>query len=207
MVIDSSELSETSPFDEVSNYLGIEFKGIVSTTPELKIIIETISRGIPKTPVGISFGPCTIDANLDEWENGTLQHRLDVILIDSAFVNSHFNSGSIIPTFGTNFSSNGLVIQLIGSPDSLSSFLTDLRQRIPIKKITTSLSQPIKANDEFDDTTMKVISAAFDQGFYNSPKSTSLRTLAKDLQMSKSSVSNHLRIAESRLVQKHVQDR
>ena len=100
-----------------------------------------------------------------------------------------------------------MVVQLIGRGGELSQLLEHIRQVLPVSKVTTSLNQVVVQQSLLESDIEKTLQAAHDLGFYQNPENTSLRELSKRLGMSKSSVSNHLRAAENRLVEKYLDDR
>ena len=170
-------------------------------------MVETISRNIPAPPVGIELGGYQVEEILDQWNNATLNHRLLVCRLTESELFKGISEGAIIPAYGTNLSSNGMVVQLIGRGGELSQLLERIRQILPVGKVTTTLNQVVVQQSLLESDIEKTLQAAHDLGFYQNPKNTSLRELSKRLGMSKSSVSNHLRAAENRLVEKYLDDR
>ena len=170
-------------------------------------MVETISRNIPAPPVGVDLGGYQVEEILDQWNNASLNHRLLVCLLPESQLFNGMVDGAIIPAYGTNLSSNGMVVQLIGRGGELSQLLENIRQNLPVSKVTTTLSQAVVQQSLLESDIEKTLEVAHDLGFYQSPKRTSLRELSKRLGMSKSSVSNHLRAAENRLVEKYLDDR
>ena len=81
--------------------------------------------------------------------------------------------GAIIPAYGTNLSSNGMVVQLIGRGGELSQLLEHIRQILPVSKVTTTLSQVVVQQSLLESDIEKTLEAAHDLGFYQSPKKTS----------------------------------
>ena len=144
---------------------------------------------------------------IDQWNNATLNHRLLVCRLTESELFKGMTKGAIIPAYGTNLSSNGMVVQLIGRGGELSRFLEYVRQILPVSKVTTTLNQVVVQESLLESDIEKTLQAAHELGFYQNPKNTSLRDLSKRLGMSKSSVSNHLRAAENRLVEKYIDDR
>ena len=205
--IKSEEIFSIPTFAELNQYLAIEFRGVVPSKSGLCVMVETISRNIPVPPVGIELGGYHVEEIIDQWNNATLNHRLLVCRLTESELFKGMTKGAIIPAYGTNLSSNGMVVQLIGRGGELSRFLEYVRQILPVSKVTTTLNQVVVQESLLESDIEKTLQAAHELGFYQNPKNTSLRDLSKRLGMSKSSVSNHLRAAENRLVEKYIDDR
>ena len=199
------ELSHISVFDIVKDYLSIEYHGCVGTTSGIDLMIETISRDVPAVPSDFSFEQIKILRNLGAKRNSTLDCRMMIVRIDSPLIRDAFSSGELILTAGSNITKNGLIIQLNGSPAKISTFVKSIRELVPIRRISTNVSKPQTSSSDLDQTQKKVILTAFSNGYYESPKKTSMRQLAALLDMSKSSVSAHLSSAENRLIEKYFQ--
>jgi len=205
--IKSDEIFSIPPFADLNQYLAIEFRGMVPSESGLCLMVETISRNIPAPPVGVELGGYQVEEILDQWNNASLNHRLLVCRLTESELFKGISEGAIVPAYGTNLSSNGMVVQLIGRGGELSQFLEGMRQILPVSKVTTTLNQVVVQQSLLESDIEKTLQTAHDLGFYQNPKNTSLRELSKRLGMSKSSVSNHLRAAENRLVEKYLDDR
>jgi len=168
-------------------------------------MIETISRNIPASPPDFSFDQIKILRHLAAKKVSTLDYRMMIVRIDSPLIRAAFSSGELTLTAGSNITKNGLIIQLNGSPAKISAFVKSIRELVPIRRISTNISKPQALNSDLDETQKKVILTAFSNGYYDSPKKTSVRQLAALLDMSKSSVSNYLNSSESRLIEKYLQ--
>lgn len=167
-------------------------------------MIESISRNVPPLPPDFSLNEFSILKTLGERNNSGLTHRLMVVRIDTPLIRDAFESGEITLTAGTNFTRNGLIIQLNGSPAKISEFVKSIREQVAIRRISTNVIKPQVSNSDLDEIEKKVLLTAYSNGYYQSPKKTSMRQLANLLDMSKSSVSNHLSSAESRLIEKYL---
>lgn len=195
------------PFVGLDKYLAIEFKGLVYSESNVCLMVETISRNIPPPPMDVDFGGFMATSILDEWQNGTIIHRLVVCEITKSSIFQEIFDGTVIPTFGTNLTVNGLVVQVLGKGESVSQFLENIKQVVKISKITTSLDRVAYQQSMLDEKVEKTLEMAHNLGFYHNPKNISLRGLSQHLHMSKSSISNQLRIAENRLIEKYLDDR
>lgn len=158
-------------------------------------------------PDGFQIDFLTIVKTVDARFNSALDHRIIVIQFHDETINEFFATAEMMVISGSNHTRDGLVLQLKGSPQSLSNLLTSLRNRIPLRSISTNLTQPAMANLGLGETDRRVLLTAFKHGYYENPKRTSVRELASVLEMSKSSVANHLRAAENRLIQNWLRDR
>jgi predicted DNA binding protein len=101
---------------------------------------------------------------------------------------------------GTNLTSKGLIIQLSGSGESITPLLNELKKNLKVRSISGAKGGKGMISNAISSEEYRVLKAAHSNGWYDSPKSTSLRILAKELNISKSSVSNHLNSSESKIV-------
>ena len=204
--ISREELANFSFFGQLDPFLGIEFKGLIRTLPTVDFLVETISMALPRPHPGFTIGPVEVIEVIDEWVNGDLNHRIIFCSMKENGFTKNFSTGKIIPTFGSNLSPNGLVLQMIGEPNELSDFYPKTKQSISLKVVSTSLSKIAEASPILMPIEEEALTRAYYSGFYNSPKATSLRELSNSLGISKSSVANHLRVAENRLIEQYFED-
>ena len=204
--IPREELANFAFFGQLDPFLGIEFKGLIRTSPTVDFLVETISMALPRPQPGFTIGPVEVIEVIDEWVNGDLNHRMVYCSMKGNELTSNFPTGKIIPTFGSNLSSNGLVLQMIGEPHELSEFYQKTKQLVSLKVVSTTLSKIAAASPILIPIEEKALTRAYNSGFYNSPKTTSLRELSNSLGISKSSVANHLRGAENRLIEQYFED-
>lgn len=204
--IPREELANFSFFGQIDPFLGIEFKGLIRTLPTVDFLVETISMALPRPQPGFTIGPVEVIEVIDEWVNGDLNHRMIFCSMKENEFTTNFSTGKIIPTFGSNLSPNGLVLQMIGEPHELSEFYAKTKQLISLKVVSTTLSKIAAASPILIPIEEEVLTRAYNSGFYNSPKTTSLRELSISLGISKSSVANHLRGAENRLIEQYFED-
>jgi len=200
------ELANFAFFGQLDHLLGIEFKGLVRASPTVDFLVETISMALPRPQSGFTIGPVEVIEVIDEWVDGDLDHRIVYCSMKQNELTSNFPTGKIIPTFGSNLSPNGLVLQMVGESHELSEFYAKTKQLVPLKVVSTTLSKIAAANPILIPIEEEVLIRAYNSGFYNSPKTTSLRELSKSLGISKSSVANHLRGAENRLIEQYFED-
>lgn len=204
--IPREELANFAFFGQLESFLGIEFKGLVRASPTVDFLVETISMALPRPQSGFTIGPVEVIEVIDEWVDGDLDHRIVYCSMKQNELTSNFPTGKIIPTFGSNLSPNGLVLQMVGESHELSEFYAKTKQLVPLKVVSTTLSKIAAASPILIPMEEEVLTRAYNSGFYNSPKTTSLRELSKSLGISKSSVANHLRGAENRLIEQYFED-
>ena len=204
--IPREELANFAFFGQLDPFLGIEFKGLIRTSPTVDFLVETISMALPRPQSGFTIGPVEVIEVIDEWVNGDLNHRIVYCSMKQNELTSNFATGKIIPTFGSNLSPNGLVLQMVGESHELSEFYAKTKQLVPLKVVSTTLSKIAAASPILIPIEEEVLTRAYNSGFYNSPKTTSLRELSNSLGISKSSVANHLRGAENRLIEQYFED-
>ena len=204
--IPREELANFAFFGQLDPFLGIEFKGLIRTSPTVDFLVETISMALPRPQPGFTIGQVEVIEVIDEWVNGDLNHRMVYCSMKGNELTSNFPTGKIIPTFGSNLSSNGLVLQMIGEPHELSEFYQKTKQLVSLKVVSTTLSKIAAASPILIPIEEKVLTRAYNSGFYSSPKTTSLRELSNSLGISKSSVANHLRGAENQLIEQYFED-
>ena len=204
--IPRENLANFAFFGQLDPFLGIEFKGLIRTSPTVDFLVETISMALPRPQPGFTIGPVEVIEVIDEWVNGDLNHRMVYCSMKGNELTSNFPTGKIIPTFGSNLSSNGLVLQMIGEPHELSEFYAKTKQLISLKVVSTTLSKIAAASPILIPIEEEVLTRAYNSGFYSSPKTTSLRELSNSLGISKSSVANHLRGAENQLIEQYFED-
>ena len=204
--IPREELANFAFFGQLDPFLGIEFKGLIRTSPTVDFLVETISMALPRPQPGFTIGPVEVIEVIDEWVNGDLNHRIVYCSMKQNELTSNFPTGKIIPTFGSNLSPNGLVLQMVGESHELSEFYAKTKQLVPLKVVSTTLSKIAAASPILIPIEEEVLTRAYNSGFYSSPKTTSLRELSNSLGISKSSVANHLRGAENRLIEQYFED-
>jgi hypothetical protein len=204
--IPREELANFAFFGQLDPFLGIEFKGLIRTSPTVDFLVETISMALPRSQPGFTIGPVEVIEVIDEWVNGDLNHRMVYCSMKQNELTSNFPTGKIIPTFGSNLSPNGLVLQMIGDSHELSEFYAKTKQLVSLKVVSTTLRKIAAASPILIPIEEEVLTRAYNSGFYNSPKNTSLRELSNSLGISKSSVANHLRGAENQLIEQYFED-
>ena len=204
--ISREDLANFAFFGQLDPFLGIEFKGLIRTSPTVDFLVETISMALPRPQPGFTIGPVEVIEVIDEWVNGDLNHRMVYCSMKGNELTSNFPTGKIIPTFGSNLSPNGLVLQMVGESHELSEFYAKTKQLVSLKVVSTTLSKIAAASPILISIEEEALTRAYNSGFYNSPKTTSLRELSKSLGISKSSVANHLRGAENRLIEQYFED-
>lgn len=139
-------------------------------------------------------------ANLETWRTQVLTHHLVVLEFDSDFIGSFFESNELAIVAGTNLTKNGLIIQLVGKQTAIMDFLNAIRGKVKVDRVTTGKGGEGMVEKGPSIQQFRVIKTAFENGWYDVPKGISIRDLADKLDLSKSSVAEHLVRAENNIV-------
>jgi len=137
---------------------------------------------------------------LETWTTQNLKHHLVVIEFASDFIGKYFESNELALVSGTNLTKNGLIIQLVGKQTAIMDFLNAIREKIKIDRVTTGKGGEGMVESGPSIQQFRVIKTAFENGWYDIPKGISIRNLADKLELSKSSVAEHLVRAENNVV-------
>ena len=105
---------------------------------------------------------------------------------------------------GTNFTSKGLILQVSGGKSAIMTLLNDMKKVLNVRSITSAKGGKGMIADTINSEEYNVLKTAYSKGWYDSPKKTSLRVLAKELQISKSSVANHLNSSEKKVISEFI---
>ena len=181
--------------------LSWDFRSILDIQDgNLRLLVECITNGDPPPPPGFSIDGVTMIANLETWRTQVLTHHLVVLEFDSDFIGSFFESNELAIVAGTNLTKNGLIIQLVGKQTAIMDFLNAIRGEIKVDRVTTGKGGEGMIERGPSIQQFKVIKTAFENGWYDVPKGISIRDLADKLDLSKSSVAEHLVRAENNIV-------
>ena len=185
-----------------SNFITWDFRGMLdSVDGNIRIMCECVSSDSQFLPEGFSVGGVKIVEIVEEWSTPFLSHHLVILEFDSQKFGGTLNGNDITLMSGTNFTpSEGLVIQVVGRQLSLVALLNQMRAAVPVERITSAKrSDGITTSGPTLQQHM-IVRAAFDNGWYEIPKKTSIRQLAKKLGLSKSTLADQLIKAESEIV-------
>ena len=201
VVFDLENIRETLIIQSALNLVSWDFRGIVSQeNGELLIMCECISLNSPPPPAGFSINGITIDQHLETWQNKSLRHTLLVLRFSSEVIGKYFINNNLTILAGTNLTSKGLIVQLSGSSESVMGILNKLKMHLTVRSISGAKGGKGMISETISSEEYRVLKAAHSNGWYDSPRPTNLRKLAKILNISKSSVSNHLNSSESKIV-------
>ena len=201
VVFDLEPILHTSLVRNALNSVSWDFRGIINQQAgDLLIMCECISLNSPPPPPGFSVNGITIEKQLQTWQNKLLTHTLLVLRFSNDILGKYFLSNDLTILAGTNLTSKGLIVQLSGSGVSITPLLNELKRNLNVRSISSAKGGKGMISSTISSEEYRVLKAAHSNGWYDSPKSTSLRDLAKELKISKSSVSNHLNSSESKIV-------
>jgi len=187
--------------------LSWDFRGIIGVleTGDLLLMCECITlpdQLVP--PPGISIAGITIEKHLESWTDKSLKHTIVVLRFSNELLGKYFTSHNLTIMSGTNLTPKGLVIQLCGNRNSMMSFVNDVKEVLPILSITSAKGGKGIVSEALNPDESKVLKNAFINGWYDAPKGTSIRQLAKLSGVSKSSVSNYLSSAERKIIREFI---
>lgn len=201
VVFDLEPILHTSLIRNALNSVSWDFRGIINQQDgDLLIMCECISLNSPPPPPGFTINGITIEKHLQTWQNKLLTHTLLVLRFSNDILGKYFLSNDLTILAGTNLTSKGLIVQLSGSGVSITPLLNELKRNLSVRSISSAKGGKGMISSTISSEEYRVLKAAHSNGWYDSPKSTSLRDLAKELKISKSSVSNHLNSSESKIV-------
>ena len=201
VVFDLGPILHTSLMQNALSSVSWDFRGIINQQAgDLLIMCECISLNSPPLPPGFSINGITIEKHLETWQNKLLTHTLLVLRFSNETLGKYFLCNDLTILAGTNLTSKGLIVQLSGSGESITPLLNELKRILKVRSISSAKGGKGMISSTISSEEYRVLKSAHSNGWYDSPKSTSLRILAKELNISKSSVSNHLNSSESKIV-------
>ena len=182
-----------------------DFRGIVNIeNGDLLLICECISLNTPIPPPGFSISGITIEKYLETWTNESLNHTILVLRFSNEIFGKYFTKYDLTIMAGTNFTSKGLILQISGGKNGIMTLLNDMRKILNVRSITSAKGGKGMITDTITSNEYNVLKVAHSKGWYDAPKGTSLRVLAKELKMSKSSVANYLNSSEKKLISEFI---
>lgn len=195
------ELQSDSRIGLALEMLSWDYRGCLDMDGgDLLVMCECISSGAPLPPQGFSIEGVTLERILEQWHDSMFKHHLVVLRFDANLIARYFSGADLSLISGTNLTSRGLVLQITGKSESIMRLVTDIRERVPVRSITTVQGGKglIASGPDIDQ--QRVLREAFIRGWYDEPKGTSVRKLSTALGISKSSVANHLIRAERKVI-------
>jgi len=198
---DLESIIHTSLIRSALNSVSWDFRGIINQQDgDLLIMCECITLNSPPPPPGFGINGITIEKHLQTWQNKLLTHTLLVLRFSNEILGKYFSFNDLTILAGTNLTSKGLIVQLSGSGESITPLLNELKRNLNVRSISSAKGGKGMISSTISSEEYRVLQAAHSNGWYDSPKSTSLRELAKELKISKSSVSNYLKSSESKII-------
>jgi predicted DNA binding protein len=141
----------------------------------------------------------------EEDENGVLvsircTHPLAISAVELSNIYVH-------PPYGID-SKNGLEVRIVGISSSIRSFLEFVRAVMPPDTISvkTIKNGAAKDDDFLTEKQREVLELAVRSGYYDSGSEVTLKQLADNLGVARSTIGEHLKRAESEVVKKAVND-
>ncbi len=178
-----------------------DYRGILDQIDgRLRVMCECITTDGNCLSPGFRIGGVTVVEILEEWTTEYLTHHLVSLEFDQELVGRFFESRDLTLLAGTNLTSNGLVIQVAGRQSSMVNFLREVREAIPVERITSAKSSEGMVQKGPTLQQHRIIKVAHRNGWYEVPKKISIRGLASKLGLSKSTVAEQLVKAESEIV-------
>tara|TARA_Y100001970_G_scaffold146675_1_gene180136 strand:+ start:303 stop:947 length:645 start_codon:yes stop_codon:yes gene_type:complete len=178
-----------------------DYRGILDQIDgRLRVMCECITTDGNCLSPGFRIGGVTVVEILEEWTTEYLTHHLVSLEFDQELVGRFFESRDLTLLAGTNLTSNGLVIQVAGRQSSMVNFLREVREAVPVERITSAKSSEGMVQKGPTLQQHRIIKVAHRNGWYEVPKKISIRGLASKLGLSKSTVAEQLVKAESEIV-------
>ena len=166
----------------------------------LRIMVECITIDGNCPSQGTYVDGIQIVQILEEWQSDILTHHLVVLEFSSDYIGHYFHGGDLAILAGSNFTANGLVLQIAGRHESMVRFLSDIRRKISVDRVTSAKSSEGLVQKGPTLQQHRVVRLAHESGWYEVPKRTSIRDLADKLGLSKSTVAEQLVKAEGEIV-------
>ena len=178
-----------------------DFRGIINIeNGDLLLMCECISLNKSLPISGFSISGITIEKYLEKWTNGLLTHSILVLRFSNEIFGKYFTKYDLTIMAGTNFTSKGLILQVSGGKNAIITLLNEIKKMFNVRSITSAKGGKGMIADTISSDEYNVLKAAYSKGWYDTPKKTSLRVLAKELKMSKSSVANYLNSSEKKII-------
>ena len=109
---------------------------------------------------------------LEEWQSDILTHHLVVLEFSSDYVGHYFHGGDLAILAGSNFTANGLVLQIAGRHESMVRFLSDIRTKISVERVTSAKGSEGMVQKGPTLQQHRVVRLADESGWYVVPKTT-----------------------------------
>jgi len=178
-----------------------DYRGILDQIDgRLRVMCECITTDGNCPPPGFTIGGITVIDIIEEWTTEYLTHHLVSLEFEQAMLGRFFQSRDLTLLAGTNLTSSGLVIQVAGRQSSIVSFLSAMREAVPVERVTSAKASEGLVQKGPTLQQHRIIKVAHRNGWYEVPKKISIRGLASKLGLSKSTVAEQLVKAESEIV-------
>jgi hypothetical protein len=201
IVLDISNIQDNPLVKVALGPLSWDFRGTINLeNGDLLLMCECITLNSPAPPPGLSISGIKIEKHLEKWTNDLLTHTILVLRFSNDIFGKYFTNYDLVIMAGTNFTSKGLILQVSGGKTGIITILNDIKKVLNVRSITSAKGAKGIIDDTMTSDEYKVLKTAYFSGWYDTPKKTSLRALAKELQMSKSSVSNYLNSSEKTVI-------
>jgi len=182
-----------------------DFRGTISLeSGDLLIMCECMSLNTPPPPPGFSVSGITIERHIETWTNDLVKHTILILRFNNKIFGKYFTNYDLVLMAGTNFTSKGLVVQVSGGKDGLMTLLKDIKETQNVRSVASAKGAKGMITNVITSKEYRVLNLAYSNGWYRSPKKTNLRSLAKELGMSKSSVANYLNSSENQIISDYI---
>ena len=201
VVFDLENIPNNSLLQTSLGCISWDYRGIINQIDgELLVMCECIYLDVPPPPPGFSLNGVTVDKHLEKWQNKSLNHILIILKFNLDSIGKYFINNDLTILAGTNLTSKGLIVQLSGSGKSITELINELKKYLSVRSISSAKGGKGMITETISSDEYKILKKAYSSGWYDSPKSTNLRKLAKELGVSKSTVSNHINSSEGKII-------
>ena len=108
----------------------------------LRIMVECITIDGNCPSEGTYVDGIQIVQILEEWQSDILTHDLVVLEFSSVYIGHYFHGGDLAILACSNFTDNGLVLQIAGRHESMVRFLSDIEGRY-FDRVTSAKSSSL----------------------------------------------------------------
>ena len=199
---------ETTPMGELLNFIeNAQFLGYSERSSDhIDILTKVVFRdGFSPDDITVNGGFVNLvevlTAPQSSWsKEWVLQVRFNVAASDLIGVHASARSSSITPE--STLDQGGLNYIIRGPPQSVGMVVAALRMSLKPDRFSASSVEPhsILENRLVSPQQLRVVKSAWDAGWYELPRSLKMADLARDINLSRSTVSEHLNRVETELV-------
>jgi len=143
----------------------------------------------------------TLSGPTSEWTNEwVLKLRFEASNNDLIGIQLQAESASVQPE--TVFNQNGFTYVIRGPANAIKSVITALRLILTPDRMAASSIQPasVVENKLVSPQQLKVVKGAWDAGWYENPRALKMSELSRELNLSRSTVSEHLARVETEMI-------